>query len=100
MWHDGSTMVSDYELFGIMYDYGLSCTPDGRTIYSYNEFCMWCIELHGYAVLGWVMYIYVTLCDMMVVLWALMMSYADRCMELYGYAVLCMMYKCVSFVTW
>ena len=46
MWHDDSTIVSDYELFVIMYDYGLSC-----------------IELHGYAVLCWVMYKYVTLCD-------------------------------------
>ena len=40
MWHDVSSMVSDDELCGIMYDYVPSCTHDGRTICSYNELCM------------------------------------------------------------
>ena len=37
--------------------------------------------------ISWHDYDYVPLFDMMLVLWALMMSYIDRCIELYGYVV-------------
>ena len=51
MWHDGSSMVSDDELCGIMYDYVPSCTL---------SYVCRCMELNGYAIFCWVMYKYLT----------------------------------------